>query len=92
MKKLANSEYFFLTTRLFGRKMPFMKNKNKKIKQFEIARMAGISPSFFSEIINNKKRPSWEISNKLKSVTKIPIRVWMEGTTEHIRELLKRFG
>ena len=65
-----------------------MKNKNKKLKQFEIARKAGISPSFLSEVISNKKRPSWYIAKKLEKVTGIAVGLWMEGATEKLRKQL----
>jgi len=69
--------------------MRFMKNKNKKLKQVEIARMVKISPSFLSEIISNKKRPSWHTANRLEKVTGIPVQMWMEGMTEQIRKRIR---
>uniref|UniRef100_A0A6M3LSQ8 Putative DNA binding, helix-turn-helix domain containing protein n=1 Tax=viral metagenome TaxID=1070528 RepID=A0A6M3LSQ8_9ZZZZ len=66
--------------------MRSMKNKNKKLKQVEIARLAGVSESFLSEIISNKKRPSWATAIKLSKATKTPIDLWMGGTTKKIRK------
>lgn len=64
-----------------------MKTVNR-INQSEIAKKAAISNSHLSEIIANKKRPSWKVAKRLSVLTGIPIETWMEGTSEQIREAL----
>lgn len=51
----------------------------KKTRQTHIAKMAGISDAFLSEILAGKKTPYWETAKVLSKVTGIPVEFWMES-------------
>ncbi|MGD9732556.1 MAG: transcriptional regulator [Desulfamplus sp.] len=51
----------------------------KTTKQTHIAKMAGISDAFLSEILAGKKTPYWETAKRLSNVTGIPVEIWMES-------------
>lgn len=56
--------------------------------QTKIAKKAGITSAYLSEIIHNKKRPSWPTSKRLAEVTCTDPVLWLEGTTDEIRAAL----
>ena len=61
----------------------------KRLKQNIIAEKAQISDSYLSEIIANKKRPSWSTAKKLAKATGTSPVLWLEGSTDQIKlELL----
>lgn len=63
-----------------------MKHGNQKT----IAKASGLSESYTSELINRKKRPSWQTAKRLiQAVPGTTIEIWMEGTPEEIREAIK---
>lgn len=53
--------------------------------QKDIAKNAGISPSFLCQIFGGKKLPSWKTAKKLEEVTGIPAPDWFEKPGEEIR-------
>jgi len=53
-----------------------------------IAKKSSISPAFLSEIINNKKRPSWATAKRLAKATSTSPELWLDGDTESIRAAL----
>jgi len=59
-----------------------------KIKQKDLAQKVDISISYMSEIINRKRRPSWDLAKKLATVTATNPVLWMEGTSDDIRNFL----
>ncbi len=57
-----------------------------------IAQKAKISCAFLSELKNGKKRPSWHTAKRLASVTNtLPI-LWLEGSSEEIKQVLGQLG
>lgn len=56
-----------------------------------IAKQSSISPAFLSEIINNKKRPSWVTAKRLAKATSTTPELWLDGDTESIREALSEY-
>ena len=58
--------------------------------QKKIAKKSSISPAFLSEIINNKKRPSWTTAKRLAEVTSTPPELWLDGDTASIRAALSK--
>ena len=56
--------------------------------QIKIAKMTNISAGYLSEIINNKKRPSWSTAKRLAETTETSPELWLEGTREQIRAAL----
>ena len=61
-----------------------MKAQNQK----QIAIDVGISESFLSQIIKNIRRPSWRTAKLLAKSTGTDPVLWLDGTTEQIREAL----
>lgn len=59
--------------------------------QKKIAKRSSISPAFLSEIINNKKRPSWATAKRLAEVTSTNPELWLEGDTISIRNALSGY-
>lgn len=59
-----------------------------KIKQKDVAKHFGVSTSFLSEVINKKRRPSWDMAKLFAAKTGCSPLVWMEGTTEDMKNLL----
>ena len=55
----------------------------KKTRQTHIAKMAGISDAFLSEILAGQKSPSWETAKKLFKVTGIRPEFWMESRNNY---------
>jgi plasmid maintenance system antidote protein VapI len=60
----------------------------KKIHDKDIAEMIGISPCFFSRIINNKRSCPISFAKKLEEITNTDIRMWLFGTVEEKRRAL----
>lgn len=60
----------------------------KKIRQYQIAKQAGISAPMFCEIINGKARPSWGTAKRIASVTGTTPDIWMEGQTDVLRQII----
>jgi transcriptional regulator with XRE-family HTH domain len=60
----------------------------KKIHDKDIAEMVGISPCFFSRIINNKRSCPISFAKKLEEITNMDIRIWLFGTIEEKRRAL----
>lgn len=56
--------------------------------QIKIAKRAGISAGHLSDIINNKKRPSWSTAKRLAKTTETWPELWLEGDTLSIRTAL----
>jgi transcriptional regulator with XRE-family HTH domain len=61
---------------------------SRKIKQRDVARELGIKESYLSEMLNGKRRPSWDVAKRCALKTHSSPLVWMEGTKEDIRNLL----
>ncbi len=59
------------------------------MKNYQIAQKVGITPAFYSEIINGKKRPGRETAVRLEQITGVPFKTWMLGTPEEIRAELE---
>jgi len=59
-----------------------------KINQTEIAKRANISSAMVSMILSGKKRPSWTTAKKLASVTGTTPVIWLDGTTDEIRQAI----
>jgi transcriptional regulator with XRE-family HTH domain len=64
----------------------------KTIKQKDIAAMVGVSPSFISQLLRAKKRPSWQTAKKLAGVTGTLPALWMDGTPRQMRRAIKGAG
>jgi len=60
----------------------------KKIHDKDIAKMVGVSPCFFSRIINNKRSCPISFARKLEEITNTDISIWLFGTTEEKRRAL----
>lgn len=63
----------------------------KKIKQTQIAKNAGITDGFLSQILAGIRTPSWENAKKLHQATGIRPEIWMESKNnpEIIKQYLK---
>jgi len=59
-----------------------------KMKQKDIAKKVGISQSYVCEIINRNRRPAWPVAKRLAEATGTSPVLWLEGTTEQIRQVL----
>ena len=59
----------------------------KKTRQTEIAKKAGITDGFLSQILTGIRTPSWETAKKLHQATGIRPEFWMESRNNP--ELLK---
>ncbi len=56
---------------------------NKKIKQFELAKAAGISNSFLSDIENGRTMPSLKTLYKLADALDVSITVFLEDDSSY---------
>ncbi|MCP3941675.1 MAG: helix-turn-helix transcriptional regulator [Desulfobacteraceae bacterium] len=61
----------------------------KTLKQYQIAKNAGITGGFLSEILAKKKNPSYKTAKKLAAVTNTDPILWLEGSSKEIRAALK---
>jgi transcriptional regulator with XRE-family HTH domain len=61
---------------------------SRKIKQRDVARDLGLKESYLSEMLNGKRRPSWDVAKRCALKTQSSPLVWMEGTKDDIRNLL----
>jgi len=63
----------------------------KKNKQTHIAKKAGITDGFLSQILTGLKTPSWETAKNLFKATGIRPEVWMESKKnyEELKDKLK---
>ena len=64
----------------------------KVIAQSSVAGEAGISPSFFSRILDNVQPCPPKLALKLEEVTGISIRIWLYGSKEDKRKAWKTFS
>lgn len=62
----------------------------RKIRQYQIAKQAGISAPMFCEIVNGKARPSWKTAKRIAEVTKSDPVDWMESPPEKLRIIIQR--
>lgn len=56
--------------------------------QIKIARKVGISAGHLSDIIRNRRRPSWATAKRLAKTTETWPELWLEGETQDIRAAL----
>ncbi len=59
-----------------------------KLTQINIAKRLKVSPSFVSQLINNKKRPSWERAKEIAKITNTKPILWLEGSSDEIKSAL----
>jgi transcriptional regulator with XRE-family HTH domain len=66
----------------------------KTNKQTHIAKKAGITDGFLSQILTGIRTPAWETAKKLFEVTGIPPEIWMEARNnpEQIKHLVKELN
>jgi len=62
----------------------------KKIRQYQIAQMAGISAPMLCEILNSKARPSWNTAKRLAEATGSSPDIWMEANPEELKNIISR--
>ena len=62
----------------------------KKTRQTEIAKKAGITDGFLSQILTGLRTPSWETAKKLFKATGIRPEIWMESK-ENTEDLKNQF-
>jgi transcriptional regulator with XRE-family HTH domain len=62
----------------------------KKIHQYQIAALAGISAPMFCQIISGKAKPSWRTAKRLAQVTMSDPVEWMESPPETLRIIIQR--
>jgi transcriptional regulator with XRE-family HTH domain len=55
-----------------------------KINQARISKMAGVSASMLSMVMNGKKRAGWKTAKKMSGATKTKTILWLEGSPEEI--------
>ena len=55
----------------------------KKTRQTEIAKKAGITDGFLSQILTGLRTPSWETAKKLFKATGIRPEIWMESRNNY---------
>lgn len=60
----------------------------KRIKQKDLAKQLGLSASYICEVLNRKRRPSWDVAKKLARATGSSPVVWMEGSADDLKNLL----
>ena len=58
------------------------------IRKYQIARLAGISPGFLSDISNGKTRPHWKTAKRLARITNTRKTLWLEGTPQEIQQAI----
>ena len=64
----------------------------KKLRQKHISKMANISQSMLSEILNGNARPSWNTAKRLSSVmVRSTPDQWMEAPPEVLRQIVDDF-
>jgi len=56
--------------------------------QIRIAQKCSISQGFLSDIISNKRRPSWKTAKRLAKETNTSPELWLDGSTAEIQGAL----
>jgi len=59
------------------------------MKKKEIAKIAGITPQYFSSILNKKRRASTKIAEILEKITGIDKTIWLYPEKHNLKNLLK---
>lgn len=59
-----------------------------KFKQKDIAQKLGLSPSYLSEVLNKRRRPSWDVAKLLARETGTSPMVWMDGTEADLKNAI----
>ena len=54
--------------------------------QADVARQAGISEGFLSQILSGTRRPRWKKAKRLAKATETTPDLWLEGAPAEIRE------
>ncbi|MBT3178044.1 MAG: helix-turn-helix transcriptional regulator [Desulfobacula sp.] len=62
----------------------------KKLTQTFIAQQIGVSSAYVNYLVNCKKRPNWQTAKKLAEVTKTDPILWLEGTSDEIKQALSQ--
>ena len=76
----------------FNDKWVLIANQQKgvnKIKQFELAKAAGITEAMLSYILSGERRPSWDVAKKLAELTSTDPLLWMEYNAIEMRKAVK---
>ena len=60
-----------------------------KIKQFELAKAAGITEAMLSYILSGERRPSWDVAKKLAELTNTNPLLWMEYEIDKMRKVVE---
>ena len=63
-----------------------------KFKQKEFAEKTGLSRSYICEVLNKKRRPSWDVAKCLANETGTSPMLWMEGTVDDIKNALSFYA
>lgn len=59
-------------------------------KQGDIAIEVGLSQSYFSQILNGKRRAGWDTAKRLAKITKTRPSIWIDGTPKQRRKALDK--
>jgi len=60
------------------------------MKQYELAKKAGLNPSYLNTVIRRWRKPSWDTAKKLAAITETDPALWMDGTEEEIRRAIEQ--
>jgi transcriptional regulator with XRE-family HTH domain len=63
-----------------------------KIKQIDIAKKTGVTPSMINMVFSGKRRPSWKLANRLADIFGTSPSFWMEADTDAIKEIVNNGG
>ena len=61
----------------------------KRIRQIDIVKRVGISGSYLSEILNGKRRPTWQMAKRLATGTGTTPELWLDGKPAEIRRAIE---
>jgi transcriptional regulator with XRE-family HTH domain len=63
----------------------------KKIGQKQIAKVAKISPSYFSQILSKSRTPTYWVAKRLMfAVPNTTAELWLEGTEKELRAAVEQ--
>ena len=64
----------------------------KKIRKYQIAKKAGISAGFFSDILNGNKRPRYATAKRIARATSTSPILWVDGSPENMQRAVLKFS
>lgn len=59
------------------------------MKQKDLAKKLNVSDAYLSMLINRQRVPNWNMAKRIAEITDTTPYLWLEGSSDEIREALK---